>query len=119
MPTRFPRHRSGGIEKYATEDFILEGNVQIVFSSAEVSKFFSRNESSWIHHYRRRGILVDRNNDPIEPIRVNARKVMWTAEHVRDIAVCLYGRDIISLDEMKDAVRKALVAEDDLTHRFR
>lgn len=119
MPIRLPRHRSGGVEKYATEDFIMEGDVQIVFSSAEVAKFFGRRDSTWLHHYRRRGILIEKDGSPIEPIRIHSRKVMWTAEHVRDIAVCLYGRDIISMKEMKAAVRKALVAEDDLTHRFR
>jgi hypothetical protein len=119
MPIRFPKSRSGGIEKYATEDFLLEGNAQVLFTSSEVSKLFGRNERTWIHHYRRRGLLLDKEGQPLQPIKLSARRLMWTTDHIRDIAVCLYGRDIISLDEMKAAVRKALVAEDDLTHRFR
>lgn len=119
MPIRLPENRSGGLKKYATEDYLLEGNVQVLFSSAEVSKLFGRTDRTWLAQYRRRGILLDKEGKTIEPIRFNARKVMWTTEHIRDIAICLYARDLISFDMMKSAVRKALVAEDDLTHRFR
>lgn len=112
-----PRSRTKGFNTFAAEDYLLAGGAQVYFTAPEVCAFFGKSRF-WLDKMKQAGWLKDQEGNPIEPKVFSARRMVWTADQVRDIAVVAHGRGLISVDEMQLGVKNLLIAEDRLYHKI-